>query len=191
MREERKVSWTMRMRTPRIRGVDAWNLVRGMALGLACALLATGCATAVAYRAPVAGPQTTCVTPAPERDLVVGVALSGGGSRAALFGASGLEALAQVRGPDGASVLDQVSYLSSVSGGSLSASYYALNKPPRETADSGAGRGTDGRLQDLLCRIQGQGESRFRKRASLAPDREFSLDPQPCLGGPVTDRTVY
>ena len=144
MREERKVSWTMRMRTPRIRGVDAWNLVRGMALGLACALLATGCATAVAYRAPVAGPQTTCVTPAPERDLVVGVALSGGGSRAALFGASGLEALAQLRGPDGASVLDQVSYLSSVSGGSLSASYYALNKPPKETPILGP----DGALTD-------------------------------------------
>jgi NADPH-dependent 2,4-dienoyl-CoA reductase/sulfur reductase-like enzyme len=38
-----------------IRGVDAWDLVRGMALLLACALLATGCATAVAYRAPMAG----------------------------------------------------------------------------------------------------------------------------------------
>ncbi len=122
MREERKVSWAMRMRTQRIRGVDGWNLVRGLALGLACALLATGCATAVAYRAPVAGPQTTC----------------------ALFGASGLEALAQVRGPDGASVLDQVSYLSSVSGGSLSASYYALNKPPRETPILGP----DGALTD-------------------------------------------
>jgi hypothetical protein len=132
MREECKVSW--RMRTSRIRGVDTWNLVRGMALFLACALLATGCATAVAYRAPVAGPQTACVTPAPERDLVVGVALSGGGSRAALFGASGLEALAQVRAPGGASVLDQVTYLSSVSGGSVAASYYAMKKPSKETA---------------------------------------------------------
>jgi len=72
MREEHKVSW--RMRTARIRGVDAWNLVRGMALLLACALLATGCATAVAYRAPVAGPQTACVVPAPKPDLLVGVA---------------------------------------------------------------------------------------------------------------------
>ena len=142
MREERKVSW--RMRTPKIRGVDAWNLVRGMALGLACALLATGCATAVAYRAPVAGPQTTCVIPAPDRDLVVGVALSGGGSRAALFGASGLEALAQVRAPGGASVLDQVTHLSSVSGGSVAASYYAMKKPPKETAVLGP----DGALTD-------------------------------------------
>ena len=144
MREDRKLSWTMRMRTLKIRGVETRNLVSGMALWLACVLLATGCASAVAYRAPMAGPQTTCVTPAPERDLVVGVALSGGGSRAALFGAAGLEALARLRAPDGASVLDQVSYLSSVSGGSLSASYYALNKPPRETPILGP----DGALTD-------------------------------------------
>jgi hypothetical protein len=144
MREERKVSWAMRMRTSRIRGVDAWNLVRGMALWLACALLATGCATAVAYRAPMAGPQTTCVTPAPERDLVVGVALSGGGSRAALFGASGLEALAQIRAPGGGSLMDQVSYLSSVSGGSVAASYFATKKPSKGTA----ALGPDGALTD-------------------------------------------
>jgi hypothetical protein len=75
----------------------------------------------------------------PERDVVVGVALSGGGSRAALFGAAGLEALARVRAPDGASVLDQVSHISSVSGGSLSAGYYTLHKPPRETAILGPG----------------------------------------------------
>ncbi|MCX5878629.1 MAG: patatin-like phospholipase family protein, partial [Deltaproteobacteria bacterium] len=132
MREERKVSW--RMRTSRIRRVEVRNLVRGMALLVACAFLATGCATAVALRTPMAGPQSTCVTPAPERDLLVGVALSGGGSRAALFGASGLEALAQVRAPGGASVLDQVTYLSSVSGGSVAASYYAMKKPSKETA---------------------------------------------------------
>jgi hypothetical protein len=132
MREERKFAW--RMRTPKIRGVAAWNLVRGMALGLACALLATGCVTAVSYRAPRVGPQTTCVVPGPDRDAVVGVALSGGGSRAALFGASGLEALAQVRAPGGVSVLDQVTYLSSVSGGSMAASYFAMKKPSKETA---------------------------------------------------------
>ena len=144
MREERNASWTMRRRTPRIRGVDAWNLVTGMALGLACALLATGCATAVAYRAPVAGPQSTCVIPAPECDVVVGVALSGGGSRAALFGAAGLEALSQLRAPNGASVLDQVSYLSSVSGGSVAASYFAMKKPSKGTAVLGP----DGALTD-------------------------------------------
>ncbi len=106
---------------------------RGAALGLVCALLATGCASATAFRAPQAGPQTICISPAQDRDLLVGVALSGGGSRAALFGAAGLEALGRLKAPGGGSVLEQVTYLSSVSGGSLAATYYASQKPPRET----------------------------------------------------------
>ena len=105
----------------------------GITLGLACALLATGCASALALRLPKAGPETTCIAPAPERDVLVGVALSGGGSRAALFGAASLEALGRVRAPGGGSVLEQVAYLSSVSGGSIAASYFASHKPPRET----------------------------------------------------------
>ncbi len=121
-------------KTQRICGGNARNLVRGMVLLLACALMATGCATAVAVRAPQAGAQTACVVPAPEPDVVVGVALSGGGTRAALFGASGLEALAQVRAPGGGSVLDQVTHLSSVSGGSVAASYFATKKPAKGTA---------------------------------------------------------
>jgi predicted acylesterase/phospholipase RssA len=101
-------------------------------LGLACLLLVTGCASATAFRAPQAGPQTTCISPAPDRDLLLGVALSGGGSRAALFGAAGLEALARLKAPEGGSVLEQVAYLSSVSGGSLAATYYASQKPSRK-----------------------------------------------------------
>jgi Patatin-like phospholipase len=108
----------------------AW---RGTALGLACALLLTGCASAQAVRLPKAGADTACITPAADRDTVVGVAFSGGGSRAALFGAAGLEALGRLRAPQGGSVLEQVSYFSSVSGGGLPAAYYALHKPPRET----------------------------------------------------------
>jgi len=65
-----------------------------------------------------------------QSDVLIGVALSGGGSRAALFGAVGLEALAQLRvGADQRSLLDQVSYISSVSGGSVAASYFAMKKP--------------------------------------------------------------
>jgi hypothetical protein len=60
---------------------------------------------------------------------MVGVAMSGGGSRAALFGAASLEALATVQTANKQSLLEQVSYLSSVSGGSIAASYYALKKP--------------------------------------------------------------
>jgi hypothetical protein len=95
--------------------------------------LLTGCASAQAVRLPKAGAETACITPAADREVAVGVALSGGGSRAALFGAAGLEALGRLRAPDGGSVLEQVSYLSSVSGGGLTAAYYALHKPPRET----------------------------------------------------------
>ncbi|MGH8064488.1 MAG: hypothetical protein ACRERE_04475 [Candidatus Entotheonellia bacterium] len=91
------------------------------AIVLLGALVLTGCASAVAIRVPQAGPETTCVTPAPDREVLVGVALSGGGSRAALFGAAGLEALGRLRAPGGGSVLEQVAYLSSVSGGSVAA----------------------------------------------------------------------
>ena len=71
-----------------------------------------------------------CVTPAPDRDVLVGLAVSGGGSRAALFAAGAFEALAKIRtGPDQQSLLDQVSYISSVSGGSMASSYFVARKP--------------------------------------------------------------
>jgi hypothetical protein len=108
-----------------------WSL---MAL-LAGALLGTGCASAVAARVKKAGPEVACVRPAPDREVAVGVALSGGGTRAALFGAAGLEALGRLRAPGGGgSVLERVQYLSSVSGGSVAATYYVSKKPDRETA---------------------------------------------------------
>jgi hypothetical protein len=50
----------------------------------------------------------------------VGVAISGGGIRAANFGLAALYELERLR------VLDFVSVISSVSGGSLAAAYYAL-----------------------------------------------------------------
>ena len=53
----------------------------------------------------------------------VGLAFSGGGSRAALFAAAGAEALHE------AGILEQVTHVSSVSGGSM-ASSYLLGSPP-------------------------------------------------------------
>ena len=75
-------------------------------------------------------------TPLPDAtpDLVVGLAISGGGSRAATFAAGVLEALARVRVKDAGgerSVLEKVQYISSVSGGSLATGYFAALKPPR------------------------------------------------------------
>ena len=69
-----------------------------------------------------------------ESGPLVGVAVSGGGSRAAAFSEAVLEELARVDvGREGApvSVIEQVEYMSGVSGGSLSTAYFALNKPKR------------------------------------------------------------
>jgi len=81
------------------------------AIVLLGALVVTGCASAVAIRVPQAGPETACVAPAPAQEVLVGVALSGGGSRAALFGVAGLEALGRLPVPGGGLVLEQVAYL--------------------------------------------------------------------------------
>jgi predicted acylesterase/phospholipase RssA len=117
---------------------------RTLALGLMWAVFLGGCASAqhlTVKRAEVMG---GCAVQVPEQELLVGVALSGGGSRAALFGAAGLEALANVRTADGASLIEKISHLSSVSGGSIAASYYALKKPVRDVAVLNA----DGTLSD-------------------------------------------
>ena len=100
---------------------------------LLCAVLLTGCASAIAVNVPRAQALPSCIAPAPDADLLLGVALSGGGSRAATFGGASLEALGRIRMPAGDSVLQYVAYISSVSGGSVAASYYGANKPPRET----------------------------------------------------------
>src|SRR5262245_29570690 len=71
-----------------------------------------------------------CVTPAPDRNVLIGLAVSGGGSRAALFAAGALEALGRIRvGPEQQSLLEQVYYISSVSGGSMASGYFVVRKP--------------------------------------------------------------
>jgi hypothetical protein len=97
-------------------------------------LVLAGCASPRAFQVQRAAPgPLPCEVPMPQREVLVGVAMSGGGSRAALFGAAGLDALAGVQLASGKSVLEQVAYLSSVSGGSIAASYYVLKKPGRGT----------------------------------------------------------
>src|SRR5262245_1246854 len=98
-------------------------LARYVTIGLV-ALLLTGCASAQYYTVPEAKTIGVCQENPPDRDVLLGVALSGGGSRAALFGAAGMEALAGVRMPDGRSLIERIAQVSSVSGGSLAATYY-------------------------------------------------------------------
>ena len=100
---------------------------------LLCAVLLAGCASAIALHVPKAQSIPSCIGPAPDDDLLLGVALSGGGSRAAVFGGAALEALGRIRVPGADSVLQHVKYISSVSGGSVATAYYAENKPSRET----------------------------------------------------------
>jgi Patatin-like phospholipase len=136
-----------------------------IALGLVCTVLLAGCASAHAFRVTRSETIGPCQTEVPERDTLLGVALSGGGSRAALFGLAGLEALAGVRMPDGTSVIDKVSHLSSVSGGSLAATYYALKKPGRDVKVLNV----DGTLSDAYRIFFEQ------YRADLSQDFETSL----------------
>ncbi len=83
-------------------------------------------------------PRSADAPPAPaareESGPLVGVAVSGGGSRSAAFSEAVIEELAKVDvGRQGApvSVLEKVQYMSGVSGGSLATAYFALNKPKR------------------------------------------------------------
>ena len=134
-------------------------------IGLAMATLLSGCASAHYFPVPRADSIGGCATPLPERDVLIGVALSGGGSRAALFGAAGMEALAGVRMPDGSSLIERIDHVSSVSGGSIASAYYTLKKP---------GRGVkvlnpDGTLSDAYRTFFDQ------YRADLSQDFESSL----------------
>lgn len=108
------------------------NQVMGiiLRLGLAAALLnLLGCATTNAIHYTVQPgerlSEEECAVPAPTKipEQIVGIALSGGGSRASVFSAAVLEALWE-RG-----YIDLVTHISSVSGGSFAGSYFAANLP--------------------------------------------------------------
>jgi predicted acylesterase/phospholipase RssA len=99
-------------------------------LGMVLAVL-SGCVTSPVYTVPMSKPdQASCIQAMKPSDTLIGIAISGGGSRAALFGAASLEALAKVHvGPPAHSLLEDVSVISSVSGGSMATSYFAAVKP--------------------------------------------------------------
>jgi predicted acylesterase/phospholipase RssA len=84
------------------------------------------------------GAPLECARPETEDrpEMILGLALSGGGSRAAVFGAAAMEALWEH------GLLGQISHVSSVSGGSIASSYFAVNKPACEGALSEAEKET-------------------------------------------------
>jgi len=57
----------------------------------------------------------------------VAMSFSGGGTRAAAFAFGALQGLDAISGPGDASLLDDVAFISSVSGGSITAAYYGLH----------------------------------------------------------------
>jgi len=111
-----------------LRQVKTW-----VAVGIFLAWL-PGCVTSPVYTIPHPKPdQTACVLPTKPTETLIGVAISGGGSRAALFGSAALEALAKLPvGTPTHSLVEDLSVISSVSGGSMATSYFASQKPPRE-----------------------------------------------------------
>ena len=106
---------------------------RGTTLFLLLVSSLTGCLTAPVWTVKKVPDQPSCSTKSPNQENLVGLAISGGGSRAALFAAGAYEALGKVRvGPEQQSILKQVSHISSVSGGSLASAYYILKKPKKD-----------------------------------------------------------
>jgi hypothetical protein len=66
--------------------------------------------------------------PGQNSTLAVAVAISGGGHRAANYAAGVLAALEQIQRPAGSSLLDEVDFLSTVSGGGIAAGVFVANR---------------------------------------------------------------
>lgn len=60
------------------------------------------------------------------RTTIVGLAFSGGGTRASAFSFGVLKGLDQIEAPGGGNLIDQVRFVSGVSGGSVTAAYFGL-----------------------------------------------------------------
>jgi NTE family protein len=122
--------------------VGALGVIRPLIFLLACALAAwlAGCAAVEVHNEPVnrplAGHAAAAMvaghnTTAGSDDLMVGLAFSGGGTRAAAFSFGVLSEIERTRVPGRAgsdSLLDRVNFVSGVSGGSVLTGYYGLKK---------------------------------------------------------------
>jgi Patatin-like phospholipase len=136
---------------------------------LSISVILTGCFAKI-HELP-SQPETAepLFAPLPDQDFMVGLAVSGGGSRAATFAAAALEALAELPvhiGTEQRSVLETVSYMSSVSGGSLATAYYVTKKPPRSEPILGAD-GMTPRYREFFSAYKTVMQSDFQQRAVL------------------------
>ncbi|HYD72244.1 MAG TPA: patatin-like phospholipase family protein, partial [Candidatus Binatia bacterium] len=97
--------------------------MRGMLLALAFGL--TACATAAPINRPLGGLQTDVRGRAPVGEDLIILALSGGGARAASFHLGVLRGMRETPGRDGRPLTEHIALITSVSGGSVLAAYYA------------------------------------------------------------------
>lgn len=139
------------------------------ALSLSLGLMLTGCFAKI-HQLPAQPENAEALfAPLPEQDLLVGLAVSGGGSRAATFAAGALEALAETvvqQGQTTRSVLETVSYMSSVSGGSLATAYYVAKKPPKSEPVLGE-QGLSPRYREFFSAYKAAMQTNFQRRAVL------------------------
>jgi len=101
--------------------------MRGLVLALS--LLVSACATAqvAPINAPLGGLRADVQGRAAVGDDLIVLALSGGGARAASFHLGVLQALRDTPGRDGRPLSEHIALITSVSGGSVVAAYYALH----------------------------------------------------------------
>jgi NTE family protein len=99
--------------------------MRGLVLALA--LVLTACATAAPINAPLGGLQADVRGRPPTGEDLIVLALSGGGARAASFHLGVLRGMREMRGRDGRALTEHIALITSVSGGSVLAAYYALH----------------------------------------------------------------
>lgn len=97
--------------------------MRVLAFILAFALAA--CATAAPINAPLGGLRADVQGRSPVGDDLIVLALSGGGARAASFHLGILQGLRDTPGRDGRPLSEHIAMITSVSGGSVLAAYYA------------------------------------------------------------------
>lgn len=144
------------------------------ALSVSVSLVLAGCFAKIQQLPAQPEKAEALFAPLPEQDFMVGLAVSGGGSRAATFAAGALEALAEIPvrlGPATRSVLETVSHMSSVSGGSLATAYYVAQKPPKSEPVLGE-QGLSPRYREFFSAYKTAMQSNFQRSAVL---RQFAF----------------
>jgi predicted acylesterase/phospholipase RssA len=138
-----------------------------VALSMSLLLVLTGCFAKIHSLPAHSDKNSPVFAPLPDQETLVGLAVSGGGSRAATFAAGTLEALAAVRFTEGGqeySVLEAVTHISSVSGGSLATAYYAVKKPAKSEPVF-AGKDLSPAYQQFFASFKNEMQKNFQIRA--------------------------